>query len=94
MKAPPVVLLDWQRERFIENVPVPVPVGLLKDVALVLIQVGRTLHTRAEQTLAGSRQLTAMSVIEEDMQAAEQLQVALQLLQKSVTMKGANDDRA
>lgn len=94
MNTPPVVLLDWQREPFIENAPVPVPVGLLKDVALVLIQVGRTLHTRAEQTLAGSRQLTAVAVIEEDMQAAEQLQVALQLLQKSVTMKGANDEQA
>lgn len=90
----PVLLIDWQREPFVENCALPVPVGLIKDVALVLIHVGRKLQDRAELALSGERPLSAMAVIEEDIASAEQLQVALQLLQTSVTMKGANDEQA
>ncbi|GHD82478.1 hypothetical protein GCM10011419_29930 [Vogesella fluminis] len=90
----PVVLLDWQREPFVENCALPVPLGLIKDVALAIMHVGRKLQDRAELALSGERQLTAMGVIEEDIQSAEQLQVALQLLQTTMTMKGANDEQA
>lgn len=93
MRAAPVVLIDWQREPFVENCALPVPVGLIKDVALAILHVGRKLQDRAQLALSGERQLTAMAVIEEDIQSAEQLQVALQLLQKTVTMRGANDEQ-
>lgn len=94
MSAAPVVLVDWKREPFVENCALPVPVGLIKDVALAIMHVGRKLQDRAQLALSGERQLTAMAVIEEDIESAEQLQVALQLLQATVTMKGANDETA
>lgn len=87
-------LVDWARQPFVENCALPVPVGLIKDVALAIMHVGRKLQDRAQLALSGERQLTAMAVIEEDIQSAEQLQVALQLLQKTVTMRGANDEQA
>lgn len=89
-----VQLVDWQREPFVENCALPVPVGLIKDVALSIMHVGRKLQDRAELALSGERQLSAMAVIEEDIESAEQLQVALQLLQTTVAMKGANDETA
>ncbi len=94
MSADPVVLVDWKRETFVENCSLPVPVGLIKDVALAIMHVGRKLQDRAELVISGERQLSAMAVIEEDIQSAEQLQAALQLLQITVTMKGANDETA